>query len=62
MIENNYDSICKRKQAKIIKNNELADEKRIKYVYQVRDFIKILHPKNSRMYSTKLSPLNKGLY
>ena len=38
-----------------MKNNAFENKKQVNYKYEVRDYIKILHRKNSHMCSTTLS-------
>ena len=45
-----------------MKNNKLENKKRTNHQYQVGDYVKILHRKNSRMHPTKLSQPNEGPY
>ena len=61
-VENNWNRILERKEAKIIKNNEIENAKRIDYECRIGELIKIIHEKNSRMRPTKLSPPNEGPY
>ena len=59
-IETDWKQVLDRKQAQIIKNNKFENAKRIEHHYQVGDYVKITHEKNSRMRPTKLSAPCEG--
>ena len=61
-IEVNWTKIMQSKNKMIEKNSKFENAKRINHTYQVGDFIKIMHEKNSRMRPTKLSAPSEGPY
>ena len=44
------------------RNNKLENSKHFEYKYRIRDYVKRMYKKNSRMRSTKLSPPSEGPY
>ena len=62
VIDKNQSGILRKKEKTIVKNNKLENAKRINYDYEVRDYIKIIHKKNTYMGPLKLSSPSKGPY
>ena len=59
-IETDWKEILDCKQAQIIKNNKFENAKCIEQHYQIRNYVKITHEKNSRIHPTKLSAICEG--
>ena len=59
-IDLNWSNVLRAKEKQIIKNNKLENKKRTNHQYQVGDYVKMLHRKNTYMRPTKLSQPNEG--
>ena len=59
-VDLNWSNVLRAKEKIIKKNNTIENKKRTAHQYQVGDYVKILHRKNSHMRPTKLSQPNEG--